>query len=80
MTPSGPYQVTDSCDTDHKGYFLADGNVTEEGLLPAAVDEALAERLWKISEQLVKPFVKEGSLKSAELSATVPGKFNATSY
>lgn len=39
---------------DEKGYYLADGVMTDQGLLPAASDPALAEKLWKLSEGLVK--------------------------
>lgn len=39
---------------DDKGYYMADGAMTEDGLLPAAVDPALAQKLWEISEVLVK--------------------------
>ncbi|RSL68410.1 hypothetical protein CEP54_002906 [Fusarium duplospermum] len=35
-------------------YFLADGALTAQGLLPAAVDTAIAAKLWGISEKPVK--------------------------
>ncbi|RMJ15142.1 hypothetical protein CDV36_005162 [Fusarium kuroshium] len=40
--------------SNEEGYFLADGALTEQGLLPAAVDPAMATKLWGISEKLVK--------------------------
>ncbi|KAK5991680.1 Short-chain dehydrogenase TIC 32 [Cladobotryum mycophilum] len=40
--------------SNEKGYFLADGNMTEEGVHAAAIDVENARRLWKISEDLVK--------------------------
>ncbi|KAL6884023.1 hypothetical protein HDV57DRAFT_493506 [Trichoderma longibrachiatum] len=36
------------------GYYLADGVLTQEGVLPGALDPAVAEKLWKISEALTK--------------------------
>ncbi|KAL7950216.1 NAD(P)-binding protein [Trichoderma barbatum] len=36
------------------GYYLADGVLTREGLLPGAIDPAEAEKLWHISETLTK--------------------------
>ncbi|WAO94734.1 Hypothetical protein NCS54_01233200 [Fusarium falciforme] len=35
-------------------YFLADGALTERGLLPAAVDPTIAAKLWSIREKLIK--------------------------
>ncbi|KAJ4182210.1 hypothetical protein NW755_010595 [Fusarium falciforme] len=40
--------------SNEQGYFLADGALTERGLLPAAVDPTIAAKLWSISEKLIK--------------------------
>ncbi|RSM02833.1 hypothetical protein CEP52_007739 [Fusarium oligoseptatum] len=40
--------------SNEQGYFLADGALTEQGLLPAAVDPVIAAKLRGISEKLVK--------------------------
>ncbi|KAM0438685.1 hypothetical protein ACHAPT_001441 [Fusarium lateritium] len=40
--------------SNEQGYFLVDGALTEQGLLLAAVDPAIAANLWSISEKLVK--------------------------
>ncbi|RFU31826.1 hypothetical protein B7463_g4520, partial [Scytalidium lignicola] len=40
--------------SNDKGFFLVDGVLTEQGLSSAAVDPTTAEKLWKISEKLVK--------------------------
>lgn len=33
---------------------MVDGAITGDGLLPNAVEPALAQKLWKISKKLVK--------------------------
>ncbi|KAH8901838.1 NAD(P)-binding protein [Coniochaeta sp. PMI_546] len=40
--------------SNDKGYYMVDGAITGDGLLPAAVEPALAQKLWKISKKLVK--------------------------
>ncbi|KAM6508806.1 hypothetical protein FSOLCH5_011807 [Fusarium solani] len=40
--------------SNEQGCFLADGALTEQGLLPAAVDPTIAAKLWSISEKLIK--------------------------
>lgn len=39
---------------DKDGYYLADGVLTKEGVLPGALDPAVADKLWKVSEDLTK--------------------------
>ncbi|KAL6698196.1 hypothetical protein J3F84DRAFT_263101 [Trichoderma pleuroticola] len=48
-----PHQIL-TCFLDKDGYYLADGVLTKEGLLPGAVDPAEAEKLWRISGALTK--------------------------
>ncbi|OTA06574.1 Short-chain dehydrogenase/reductase [Trichoderma parareesei] len=43
--------------TNKDGYYLADGVLTQEGVLPEALDPVVAEKLWKISEALTKQAV-----------------------
>ncbi|PTB70707.1 NAD(P)-binding protein [Trichoderma citrinoviride] len=40
--------------TNKDGYYLADGVLTKEGVLPGALDPAVADKLWKVSEDLTK--------------------------
>ncbi|PNP52068.1 hypothetical protein THARTR1_07277 [Trichoderma harzianum] len=51
---TGIIAAFDSRLSNKDGYYLADGVLTKEGLLPGAVDPAEAEKLWRISEALTK--------------------------
>ncbi|KAL7963377.1 hypothetical protein V8C34DRAFT_322234 [Trichoderma compactum] len=51
---TGIIAAFDSRLSNKDGYYLADGVLTREGLLPGAVDAAEAEKLWRISEALAK--------------------------
>ncbi|EHK22268.1 uncharacterized protein TRIVIDRAFT_221550 [Trichoderma virens Gv29-8] len=54
---AGIIAAFDSRLSNEDGYYLADGVLTREALLPGAVDSAEAEKLWRISEALTKQAV-----------------------
>ena len=50
------YVATDPSLADVSGYYFSDCN-PEELKGPYATDQALAERLWDVSEEIVKPYL-----------------------